>query len=56
MQEEVRRRQETNKQQAGGMRQERLGRKVHLTGRNRQEEAGDKQATGGRQAGGRQEA
>jgi hypothetical protein len=45
------------KQQAGGMRQERLGRKVHLTGRNRQEEqetnrqqAGDRQSVqGGRQ-------
>ncbi len=44
--------------EAEGMRQERLGRKVHLTGKNRQEDAGGskRQETNKQQAGGRQEA
>jgi hypothetical protein len=49
-QEEAGDKQETGRRPAGGMGQERLGRKVHLTGRNRQMEAGDKQVTGRTQA------
>jgi hypothetical protein len=43
--------------QVEGMRKEGLGRKVHLTGRNRQEDAGGsrRRETNKKQAGGRQE-
>ncbi len=52
-----RRRQETNKQQTGGMRQEGLGRKVHLICRNRQEDAGGsrRQETNKQQEGGKRQ-
>ncbi len=50
--------QATGRRQSRGMRQERLGRKVHLTGRIRQEDAGGSrwQETNKQQEGGSQEA